>query len=445
MPRLRCGAGFSSPPLTQESEDVDRHVDDDPHDVHEMPVDASDLDPVVVLGGEVASEGANGHEEQDAQSDEDMGPVQAGEAEEDGREGAVGRVEPDARVLDRLGDEERQAHQERQEQAGAQAPYVAALDRLQRPVHGEARRDEDARVDEGDVDRQVERRCRPRRPVHDAHEEVRGEERAEEHDLRRDEEEHPEHAGGDPRAEVRRGRSVVLEVLCVRRHYAVTPAGASTSTWSTGSFVSVRRRSTRSRRSQPERACGNVDTISSSTRSSSVAWITAVYGSGWAICPWASRPSDRSRVTARSRRFSASSYEPPASPCGDRMRKLAGPCCARARIRSSSSSPSTVWLATTSTFAGPCSLARSTTTCSNGRSPATRRIWSTALRRSQPDFCCGCVETITSSGSSCSIASRTAATGSDSTTTPVAGTLSLRSSSSVLSSRRRAAALRVAE
>src|SRR5581483_12013221 len=69
----------------------------------------------------------------------------------------------------------------------------------------------------------------------------------------------------------------------------------------------------------------------------------------------------------------------------------------------------------------------------------TRRIWSTALRRSQPDFCCGCVETITSLGSSCSIASRTAATGSDSTTTPVAGTPSFRSSSRVLSRRRRLA------
>ena len=69
-----------------------------------------------------------------------------------------------------------------------------------------------------------------------------------------------------------------------------------------------------------------------------------------------------------------------------------------------------------------CSASRSTTTCWNGRSPATRRICSTALRRSQPDFCCGCVETMTSSGSSWSIASRSAETGSDSTTTPVACT-----------------------
>jgi len=65
---------------------------------------------------------------------------------------------------------------------------------------------------------------------------------------------------------------VVVERLGVgvTRHYAVTSTGASTSTCSTGRFVSVRSRCSRSRRSQPERAPGNVDTMISSTRSSSI-------------------------------------------------------------------------------------------------------------------------------------------------------------------------------
>ena len=109
-------------------------------------------------------------------------------------------------------------------------------------MHRRARGDEDAGVDEGDVDRQLERRRRPRRPVDDAHEEVRGEERAEEHDLRPDEQEHPERARRDARRVVRRRRAVVVVMLGVRRAraiYAVTASGTSTSTWSTGSFVSA--------------------------------------------------------------------------------------------------------------------------------------------------------------------------------------------------------------
>ena len=59
------------------------------------------------------------------------------------------------------------------------------------------------------------------------------------------------------------------------------------------------------------------------------------------------------------------------------------PRAARCRIRSSSGSPSTVSLATTSTFA-PDWAAVVETTCSTGRGAATRRISSTRSRRSQP-------------------------------------------------------------
>jgi len=62
--------------------------------------------------------------------------------------------------------------------------------------------------------------------------------------------------------------------------------GTGEVTWSTGSFVSLRRRSTRSRRNQPLRSPGNVETMISSTRSSLTTCIAAVYGSGCTIWPW---------------------------------------------------------------------------------------------------------------------------------------------------------------
>ena len=77
-------------------------------------------------------------------------------------------------------------------------------------------------------------------------------------------------------------------------------------TWSTGSPVSLRNRWTRSRRSQPLRSPGNVETMISSTRSSPTTFRAAVYGSGWTTCPWASMPAPRSSPSARRSRRSAS-------------------------------------------------------------------------------------------------------------------------------------------
>ena len=106
--------------------------------------------------------------------------------------------------------------------------------------------------------------------VDDAIEEIDREERAEEHDLRRDEEEHPEHRRRDPRAVVDRRRAVVLVRLgCALMRSP--PARTGEITWSTGRPVSLRSRSTRSRRSQPLFSPGNVETMISSTRSS---WTT---------------------------------------------------------------------------------------------------------------------------------------------------------------------------
>src|SRR5437667_178204 len=65
------------------SEQVDGRVDHDPHYVDEVPVDPADLDAVVVLGGEMPAEGADGHEQQNRQPDEDVRAVEAGQAIED--------------------------------------------------------------------------------------------------------------------------------------------------------------------------------------------------------------------------------------------------------------------------------------------------------------------------------------------------------------------------
>ena len=88
-------------------------------------------------------------------------------------------------------------------------------------------------------------------------------------------------------AAVMRGRAgTVPERLGVRAHSALP----SETMCSTGRPVSLRSRSIRSRRSQPERALGNVETMISSTRSSWVASIAEVYGSGCTTWPCAVDP-----------------------------------------------------------------------------------------------------------------------------------------------------------
>ena len=97
-----------------------------------------------------------------------------------------------------------------------------------------------------------------RRVVDDPDEEVGREERAEEHDLGRDEHEHPEDAR-DRRASWRsrpagRGGRARVVRLGVGAHQATTAGSGSTSTCSTGRPVASRSRVTTSLRSQLERA-----------------------------------------------------------------------------------------------------------------------------------------------------------------------------------------------
>src|SRR3712207_3794587 len=61
---------------------VDRHVDHDPHYVDEVPIDPRNLDAEVVvrLRAEMPTDGADQRVEEQIQPDEDVHPVEAGEA-----------------------------------------------------------------------------------------------------------------------------------------------------------------------------------------------------------------------------------------------------------------------------------------------------------------------------------------------------------------------------
>src|SRR5262249_20988867 len=100
-------AGKFNPPDGWALEDVDRGEDDDPHHVDEVPVDARHLDPEVflLLGAEMAAEGADRREAEQTQADEDVGAVEARQAVEDRTEAEVAGAEAEMRVLVDLDEE----------------------------------------------------------------------------------------------------------------------------------------------------------------------------------------------------------------------------------------------------------------------------------------------------------------------------------------------------
>src|SRR3954454_10489565 len=388
--------------------DVDGRVDDDPHDVDEVPVDTGHLDTAVLLGRVVAAERPDRREREKDQADGHVRAVQSGQAVEDRALSVVADGPAEMEVLVDLDREEGQSEQEGRQEAGLHRALVVVLDPLDGPVHRERRRDEDARVDAGDEHRDRMPRCRPGVPLHDADEEVRREERSEEHDLADDEEVHPQGLGIDRRREVRRRRPVVLALLLVKVccdaggfHQAGWPSWAlgdevlPATTCSTGLPVAERTRPTRSARSQPERSGSKVEMMMSSTGYQRTAFWIAVNGSGWTTWPTASTPSSSScRSTCARRSYGSPS---PPSPCGRITTKRWRPSVARLLMRSSSCWLPTVWLATTSvSLPRSESLGSSTTTCSTGRRVAclTRSIRS---RRSQPERVSGWVEMMISS------------------------------------------------
>ena len=161
---------------------------------------------------------------------------------------------------------------------------------------------------------------RPGVVVDDADEEVRGEERAEDHDLGDDEKQHPERRRLHARGAVRGRRSVVL-VLGVgdRRRLPC----AAPRRWARPFRVDhvldrlargARTRSIRSERSQPDFVSANVEITMSSTRKYCSALVIAVNGSGSPTIPAASargRAGGRARASAASGRAGRRCPGPP--------------------------------------------------------------------------------------------------------------------------------------
>ena len=232
----------------------------------------------------------------------------------------------------------------------------------------------------------------------------------------------PSTRGVDPRADWCGVGGCSAWPWCVRRlgvrvHQAATSASrTSTSTCSTGKLRVLAEPARPGRggasRSALRREGRDDDLVDALV---AIACMTAAYGSGCAIWPCASMPS---LAELRERA--------PQPPLRLRVRRLVGSLCGRddqeARRQLRGALPDLVEQRLAerpsrsrrrARCASPLLGSMSTTTCSNGRSPATRaHRGRRRSRRSQPDFCCGCVETmISSGGSSWAIASRSALTG----------------------------------
>src|SRR5438034_2670245 len=130
----------------------------------------------------------------------DVRAVEAGEGEEHGREDAVPREEAEARVLIRLAADEPDTEDERRDEPLDHPVVVALADGAHRELHGHARGHELDRVDEREpLPRGFLAEDRlPRRDLA-AKEEVRREQRGEEHDLAADEHDDRPHPAVEPR------------------------------------------------------------------------------------------------------------------------------------------------------------------------------------------------------------------------------------------------------
>ena len=149
------------------------------------------------------------------QADEDVGSVQAREAVEDRTLRVVLRGEAEVHVLVDLHGEEGEAEQEGGEQAHLHARSGCSL-RAPSSAQCIVKLDE-SRIAVFTPATAPGARCRaPGQPVvvHDPDEEVGREERSEEHDLRDDEEQHPEQSGRRPaRTRFASRRAVVLVLV----------------------------------------------------------------------------------------------------------------------------------------------------------------------------------------------------------------------------------------
>ena len=255
--------------------------------------------------------------------------------------------------------------------------------------------------------------CPPNAVVDDAVEEVDREERAEEHDLRRDEQEHAEHRRRDARAVVDRRRAVVLVASACALMRAPRLLRRPRPRGRPGRPVSLRSRSTRSRRSQPLRSPGNVETMISSTRSSLTACMrggvrVGVHDLAVRVDALAAQLGERAAqaavgVVVLARRRSAAR----------RSGSSPGPARRAARMRSSSSSRDDGLVRDHEHVLASSVVARRRRRASPGCRPRRARCPRRRCGASSPSAPRRCVETTISStfGSSCASASLTACTG----------------------------------
>src|SRR5450759_1867492 len=134
---------------TLASNQIDDREEHDPHEVHEVPVEADCLDSLVAGLRVLSEEGLPGDERDADDAAEDVKTVEPGRREEDRAEEADVRIEPlveELPVLDGLDREEDRPAEERQAEEELQLPRVAAADRGQSLNHRHRGADQDERV-----------------------------------------------------------------------------------------------------------------------------------------------------------------------------------------------------------------------------------------------------------------------------------------------------------
>src|SRR5512146_243719 len=189
------------------SDQVEQRVEEDPDEVDEVPVHAAELDRRRVAGVVDAPPALHHQDREHRHPDDDVEAVEPGEdeveREEHGRAHGLQllrRVEAPGQQalvivvapLPRLDAEEDHAEAERDEQRQRRRSPAAVVGMVVAEGDGEAGGDQDQRVDGARRDAEVLARQREggrvQEPVHG----VRGEEAAEQQQLRREEEPHPE-------------------------------------------------------------------------------------------------------------------------------------------------------------------------------------------------------------------------------------------------------------
>src|SRR5205823_14559718 len=112
-----------------------------------MPIDRRGLDSEMAPRGELALQSAEKDDGVEDHTAGHMRAVEASEREEHGAEDAVARLETNVQVLVALPDEKRGAKDDRRDEPVAESRAIAAFDRIDGEVHGDARSHQLERVE----------------------------------------------------------------------------------------------------------------------------------------------------------------------------------------------------------------------------------------------------------------------------------------------------------